>query len=493
MRVYEIIPGMAAWVTLLGLTFLSWKLPQVVVIFILLYDLYWLLKLFYLFLHLRFALTRMRKNLKIDWLEKLKAEKLDWERIRHLVILPMYKEPYGVVDQSLESLVEANYPKEKMLILLACEERGGEADRETAQKIEKKFGSVFGGFATTFHPADLPGELPGKGSNETWAIKHALPDLVDAHRIPYEDVLVSVFDSDTRTEKDYFGILAHHFLKASNPLRSSYQPIPLFTNNLGEAKFFARLVGFSSSFWHLMQSSRPEQLVTFSSHSLPLKALVDVGFWETNLVSEDARIFFQCLARYKGDWRTVPLLYPVYMDAVVGKNFFEAMKNLYKQQRRWAWGAENFVYLARDLKKEKGIPKRVRRFWLWTEFDGFFSWSTSSFIIFLFGILPNILGNENFKSSILSYNLPRMTGVILNLSTIGIIVSAVLSILLMAPRIKGFKKRYYFYYFVEWALMPLVFIFFGAIPALDAQTRLMIGGKARLGYWRTPKAAGQSS
>jgi hypothetical protein len=37
--------------------------------------------------------------------------------------------------------------------------------------------------------------------------------------------------------------------------------------------------------------------------------------------------------------------------------------------------------------------------------------------------------------------------------------------------------------------MPLVFIFFGAIPALDAQTRLMIGGKARLGYWRTPKAA----
>lgn len=487
MRIFELIPGLAAWVTLLGLIFLSWRLPQVVVIFILLYDLYWILKLFYLFLHLRYAFSKMRKNLKIDWLKKLEGEGSSWQNIRHLIVLPMYGEPYEVVEQSFQSLIDANYPKEKLLVLLACEERGGAGDRATAERIKEKFGSRFGGFMTTFHPADLPGEMPGKGSNEAWAVKHAIPELVDGKGIRYEDVLVSVFDIDTRTAPDYFGVLSHYFLKAPHPLRSSYQPIPLFTNNLGEAKFFARLVGFSSSFWHLMQSSRPEQLVTFSSHSLPLKALMDVGFWETNLVSEDSRIFFQCLAHYKGDWRTVPLFYPVYMDAVAGKSFFEAMKNLYKQQRRWAWGAENFVYAARDFEKTSGIPAKVRRFWLWTQFDGFYSWSTSSFIIFLFGVLPNVLGNEHFRSSLLSYNLPRMTGIILNLSTIGIIVSAVLSIILMAPRMSGFKKRYYLYYLLEWALMPIVFIIFGAIPALDAQTRLMIGGKARLGYWRTPK------
>lgn len=488
MRLYEILPGLAAWVTLLALVIFSWQLPQVVVVFILLYDLYWLLKLFYLFLHLRYAFSRMRKNLHTDWLKKLEGENLDWKKVYHLVILPMYQEPYPIIRESLSSLAKSNYPKEKILVLLACEERGGEGDRETARKLEEDFGHLFGGFCTTFHPAGLPGELPGKGSNETWAIKHALGKLVDERKIPHENVLVSVFDSDTRTPPDYFGVLAHSFLKAPHPLRSSYQPIPLFTNNLRDTQFFARLVGFSSSFWHLMQSSRPEQLVTFSSHSLPLKALEDAGFWETNLVSEDARIFFQCLVHYQGDWRTVPLFYPVYMDAVVGKNFFEAMKNLYKQQRRWAWGAENFVYLARDLKKAEGVPRRVKRFWLWVQLDGFYSWSTSSFIIFLFGIMPNVLGSENFKNSILSYNLPRMTGVILNLSTVGIIVSAILSLILMAPRIEGFKKRYYLFYLLEWALMPLVFIFFGAIPALDAQTRLMIGGRARLGYWRTPKS-----
>ncbi len=492
MRIFELIPGAAAWITLLGLIFLSWKLPQVVVIFILLYDLYWLLKLFYLFLHLRYAFSKTRKNLRTDWLRKLKAEGLDWERIRHLVILPTYREPYVVVEKSFASLAAANYPQENMLVVLASEERGGVGDRETAARIREKFGGVFGGFLLTFHPAGIAGELPGKGSNETWAARRGVEELIDRRGIPHEDVIVSVFDVDTRTEKDYFGVLSDSFLRAEHPLHSSYQPIPLFTNNLKETKFFARLIGFSSTFWQLMQSSRPEQLVTFSSHSIPLPALIDVGFWETNLVSEDSRIFFQCLAHYNGDWRTVPLFYPVSMDAVVGKTFWESMKNLYRQQRRWAWGSENFAYLMRDLKKNNKIPRKVKRFWTWTMFDGFYSWSTSSFIIFLFGLLPNVLGNEHFKSSLLSYNLPRMTGIILNLSTIGIIVSAVLSLILMAPRIEGFKKRHYLYYLVEWALMPLVFIFFGAIPALDAQTRLMIGGKARLGYWRTPKATKNS-
>ena len=71
-RFWEIIPGALAWLTLLGLTFLSWRAPVAVVIFILLYDLYWLLKLIYLFFHLRLSFTKMKANLKIDWLARLK-------------------------------------------------------------------------------------------------------------------------------------------------------------------------------------------------------------------------------------------------------------------------------------------------------------------------------------------------------------------------------------------------------------------------------------
>lgn len=59
-RFWEIIPGALAWITLLGFFFLSWRLPAAVVFIIILYDLYWLLKVIYLFSHLRPAFVKMR-------------------------------------------------------------------------------------------------------------------------------------------------------------------------------------------------------------------------------------------------------------------------------------------------------------------------------------------------------------------------------------------------------------------------------------------------
>ena len=289
-----------------------------------------------------------------------------------------------------------NYPLERLFVVLASEERGGLGDAATAAAVQTEFGSEFGGFLTTVHPGEIPGELPGKGSNETWAARTAVRELIDARGIPHDTVLVSVFDMDTRVAPEYFGILTFRFLTAPHPLRSSYQPTPVFSNNFHAVPVFARLIGLSATFWQLMQQGRPEQLVTFSSHSMPLPALVAVGYWDTTIVSEDSRIFFQCLLRYRGDWRSVPLIYPVYMDAVAGHSFFGAMRNLYKQQRRWAWGVENFPYLIEAFHRTPGIPVRVRWFWLWRTFDGFYSWATSSFVIFLFGVLPNVLGGDLF-------------------------------------------------------------------------------------------------
>lgn len=489
-RFWEIIPGALAWITLAGFFLLSWRLPALVVFIIILYDLYWLLKVIYLFSHLRPAFLKMRANFEIDWLAKLKAEKSGhWEKIHHLVILPVAYESYEVVRRAFLNLIESNYPKEKFFVALAIEERVGEVAQKIASRISEEFGRSFKNFLVTIHPSNIPGEMIGKGSNEVWAAKEVREKIIDPSGIPYQDILASVFDIDTRTGPDYFGILVHTFLSVPHPQHSSYQPIPIYLNNIHEAPFFARLMGFSSTFWQLMQEARPEQLVTFSSHSMPWQALTEVGFWETNLVSEDSRIFFQCLAHYKGDWRAEPIFYPIYLDAVVGENIWAATKNLYKQQRRWAWGAENLARLARDFSADNGsIPKKVKVFWFWVLFDGFYAWSTSSFIIFLFGWMPNILGNEVFRTSVLSYNLPRITGWMLNLSSVGILASAFLSIMILRPTMKGLKKRNYFVHIFQWLLTPITFVVFSALPALEAQTRLMLSGRFRLGFWNTPKA-----
>jgi len=488
-RILEIMPGALSWATLLGLLFLSWKSPFVVAIFIVLYDLFWLLKTLYLFIHLRISFLAMRRNMKTNWLHKLRGLGTEWEDVFHLVVFPMSKEPYSVVRESVRNIVSANYPAEKILLVLALEDRGGKADQETARMVQKEFGGRARRFFITTHPANIPGEMIGKGSNETWAVRQAIKEVIDPLGIPYARVIVSVFDIDTRPEKEYFGILTYRFLTVDDPQHASYQPIPLFMNNIREVPVFARLIGFSSSFWQFMQQGRPEQLVTFSSHSMPLKALIEVGFWDTDIVSEDSRIFFQCYNHYNGEWKTVPLLYPISMDSVSGSGVFDSLRNLYKQQRRWAWGIENVPYVFMNFWKNRQLPFKKKLFWSYALIDGFHSWATSSFIIFLFGFLPNVLGGSDFHTTILSYNLPQITGLIINLSTFGIITSAFLSIILLEPQLKLEKRKWYYYilYFAQWALIPVTFIFFSALPALESQTRMMLSGRFRLGFWRTPK------
>lgn len=489
-RFLEMVPGLASWLTLFGLVFLSWRLPLAVVIFVILYDLYWFLKIIYLFFHLRHSFVQMRANIKINWLKKIQNDFGDnWRNIYHLVILPAYKESYETVQASIQSLFEVNYPKDKMILVLGIEERGCPADLAIAEKIQKEFGGNFFKFLVTVHPANLPGEIPGKGSNETWAIRQAKKEIVDVLKIPYENIIVSSFDVDTRPGIDYFALLSYRFLQASDRQHASYQPIPLFINNLHRASPFARLVGFTSTFWQFMQQARPHRLVTFSSHSLPFKGLTEVGFWPTDIVSEDSGIFFKLFNHYDGRWRVVPLLYPVYMDAVVGVNFWEAMKNLYKQQRRWAWGAENFAYICTNFFKNRKIKWSAKIFWAFHYFSGHYSWATNSFILFIFSWLPTLLGDPAFQVTIASYNLPRITSWIMNGSTFGIVTSAILSVLLLPPKLPWLQKKHYFLYILQWFLLPLTIILFSSFPALEAQTRAILGGRFRLGFWRTPKAS----
>jgi hypothetical protein len=65
--------------------------------------------------------------------------------------------------------------------------------------------------------------------------------------------------------------------------------------------------------------------------------------------------------------------------------------------------------------------------------------------------------------------------------------SAILSVMLLPKKPGGLGAMDYVIYVLQWILMPFSLIIFGAIPGIEAQTRLMLGGKWRLGFWVTPK------
>lgn len=489
-RLLEILPGFLIWITLIGAFLLSWTKPVLFAYFIISFCVYFILRIFHFTIHLVAAYKEMKKNLAAEWIQKLNKLAKDhpnknWENIYHIIILPMYKEELSLVRETIMALVNSNYPKDRMIAVLATEERAGKSGQKVGKAVAEEFGNKFFHFLITCHPKDIPGEIAGKGSNEAWAGKEVKEKIIDILKIPYENIIVSTFDIDTQAYPQYFTCLTYYYLTSPNPTRSSFQPIPLYLNNIWDVPFFSRVVALSNVFWETLQQQRPEKIVTYSSHSMSFKAIVDINFWQKNVVSEDAGVFWKAFLFYDGDYQVIPFHYPLSMDCVKGKNLKDTVVSQYKQQRRWAWGSEGIPYLLFGFLKNKKIPfgKKIRYGFLIIE--GFWAWATNAFLIFLGGWLPLALGEKTFQATLLAYNLPRITGSLMTVAMFGLVICVIISIRLIFLRPFSNKKKRIFLMIAQWIFFPFTFIFFGAIPAIDAQTRLMLG--KYMGFWPTEK------
>lgn len=475
-RIWEILPGFLSWGTLIGLTVLGFILPFWIAIFVIAYDVYLLIRIVYMSIHLLYAYRRLKEYRSVDWIDRLtsKTHLLDWNKVHHIVVIPTYDESIHVLRTSIESLVQTNYPKERMHVVIGFEERAGEKGKERARTLKKEFGSSFQTFVTAFHPDGLPGEKRVKSANASWAIQKMEEKLADQN-IAEEMILVSNFDSDTVVTPEYFSYLAYTFVTTPDPYHASYQPIPVYNNNLWDAPSFSRVVAMGSTFWQMIESTRPERLVTFSSHSMTLKALHDVGYWQRNIISEDSRIFWQCLLRYDGNYRTIPLYTTVSMDAALAPTWWQTLVNQYKQKRRWAWGIENFPYLVEGCLHNKKIPFGIKFTYLFRTLEGHYSWATAAIIVATLGWIPVLFGDPSFHQTFLSYSLPFITRTLMTIAMSGLIVSATLTILLLPHKPQHYSPWKYLLIILQWALVPLIATLLSAFPALDSETRLMLG------------------
>ncbi len=482
-RFLEMIPGSLVWLTFFLAAGLSFFKPLWVLYFILAFDLYWLFRVSYFIFYLTISWNRYRHATKVDWLDKLKKEAPAWKKKYHLIFLPTYKESLTILRATFENLHRVSYPLEKFIIVLCGEEKDKERFLANAHEIQQEFGSLFGHFVTSVHPVGLPGEIPGKGSNMNYA-GHLVQKMIDSWKIPYEEIIVSAFDIDTCVHPQYFAHLTYLYCTIPNPLRTSYQPVALYNNNIWQSNPILRISAFGTTFWLLAELARPDRLFTFSSHSMPFRALVDVGFWQKNIVTEDSRIFLQCFLRYSGDYRVTPMYLPVSMDTAEGNNFWDGLKNLYRQQRRWAWGVEHFPFMVWHFRRHRHIPWTKKIKYLWNLGEGMYSWATVPILIFILGRLPLYLAPEALRQTALYQNTPFTLEGLMNLAMAGIFVSVLLSILLLPPPPHS-RPWNYPVMVLQWLILPVSLILFGSIPAIESQTRLVLG--KYLGFYVSKK------
>ncbi len=490
-RILEIFPGALSWSVLLLAVILAYFFPLWTAGFITAFAVYWFFRSVYFSIHLGVGYRITKKNEARDWISELNelssrnVSVEHWSDIYHLVIIPTYRESEHILKDTLSSIGTNDYPSERMIVVLAMEERAGREAVETAERMKAFFGDKFFRFLVTFHPQDIPGEIAGKSSNEAWATRVAKDEVIDKLGIPYERIILTSLDSDTVVYPKYFSCLTHFYLTARKPTRSSFQPVPLYINNIWEASPISRVFAFSSTFWHTINQQRPEKLITFSSHSMSFRALVDIGFKQTNVVSEDSRVFWQCLFKFDGDYEVIPIHYPVSMDANAAPTFFETVISIYKQKRRWAYGAENIPYFLFGFIKNMKIPFSKKFSFGFEVIEGQLTWATAPILIFILGWLPILFARDDFVGMVVFHNLPIILSRVLTLTMLGLVMSAYLSILLLPPKPPNYGKATFIILILQWLIVPLTMIFFSAFPALDAQTRLMLG--KYMGFWPTPK------
>lgn len=474
-RIYEILPGLSIWLTLILCIVFSFARPMWMIYFIILFDIYWVLKVINFAFYLILSWSRFRTVKKNNWEDKMKHGLTNYQDKHHIVFLTVYNETWEVVKGAIQSICEAAYDRDKFVVVVAGEEKNKEHCEMIYAKTKEKFHDCFGDIIFTLHPKNLPEEIPGKGSNLHYAEKQ-VKKYVDQRDWHYENVIVTVFDIDTVCHIQYFSYLTYLYCTHPNPTRSSFQPIALYNNNMWDSPAFLRIMAFGTTFWMMTSLARQDALVTFSSHSMSFQAVVDAGYHEKRIVSEDSRIFYQCLLAYNGNYEVTPMYIPVSMDTVRDEKWWQSMKNLYRQQRRWAWGVEHVPYLLWEF-REKGrlIPwwKKVK--WVFIEWEGKWSWALVALLITILGRLPLWIASESVRQSALFFNAPHLLEILMISAMTGMLLSAVLSIPLLPKKPESHPKHQYIIMFLQWALLPITLIFMSAIPAIDAVTHMMFG------------------
>ncbi len=262
----------------------------------------------------------------------------------HIIILPSYKESETTLIQTLSVLASHPLAKYAYKVCLAMEERevGSLAKGET---LKARFQAKFRSLTVTIHPADIEGELSGKGSNVRWAARYMaerecvksdptprlpLASRVLPERIP--DAVITVMDADTAFAGDYFLAVSAKYLLANPEKRRQMMFIPplIFDRNQSDVPtvtrvtdifwaaasvpflFFSFHCYYQDQITHMdirsgiggIYPSSGAKLPT-SAYSVSLALAVQIGFWDAGpqAIGEDMHMFCKSMLDTRGNVR----------------------------------------------------------------------------------------------------------------------------------------------------------------------------------------------
>jgi hypothetical protein len=473
-RALEILPGFVSWSLILFPIWGSIIVPTLVAYYVITFAVYWLYRSVTLAILSLVAHFKVRAASAFDWREDIKKRFPDsWDSIQHIIVIPTYKEPVAILERTISALSRQSYPVKNIHIMVSFEVREGAAAKEKSRQLKEKYSGVFGSFMTTFHP-DIEGEIKGKSSNTCWGAIKAKEELVDKRGIPIEKITITSEDADAIFHHHYFSNLTYEYLTTDKPFNKIWQGGIVFYNNIWRVPAPVRVLASIFSVTQLYILMRKDRLVNFSTYSTSLKHVHDIGYWDTDVIPEDYRLFFKSYFAKDGDFEVQPIFLPIFADAAEADGTWNTLVNQYEQLKRWAWGVSDDAYIIRAYVLADKIPFWDKTLRISKVIEDHFLWPVNWFAITVSAIMPPLL-NETFSRTVLGKTLPQVTSLLLTLSLVSMLVIFVVDAMNRPPRPNKYNPLSYIGQPLEFLLLPIVGFFFSALPGIDAHTRLMLG------------------
>ena len=393
------------------------------------------------------------------------------DQIIHAIIVATVNETRDVLEPTLQAIIDSHYDLKNVILVFAYEARAGATTEERVHELLGDFKGHFKHAMAVKHPADMPGEVIGKGGNVTFAARE-LQRYLEAEQIDPLHVIVTTLDADNRVDKKYLSALTYLYCVVPDPLRASYQPLPMFTNNIWDAPAPMRVIATGNNFFYIVLTQRPHLERNFSAHAQSMRALIDMDFWSVRTIVEDGHHFWRSYFFFDGDYRVYPLTVPIYQDAVLADGYLKTLKAQFIQLRRWTYGASDIAYIANQgfLKKTKAPRHDVIAKFL-RALEGHVTWGSGALLLLGAGFIPTFINPQSYTAN----ELPLIISRIQTIGLIGLGASLFVCLKTLPPRPARYKRHRSLFMLIQWVYLPVTTIAYGSMAALYSQTRLMFG------------------
>lgn len=475
-RFAEVLVTVTTWLIVTIPLWLSPFHPAVVAYGIIAFNLYFLYQSFETAFRAVTAYLYIQKNDSIDYARMLgDIEVVDrFSRMVHIIVIPCYRESISKLVETIDCIANSDYSEKSQLnIVLGLEARENEAKSKALKLIQKYEGVLK--IHSTYHTLTKD-EVPGKASNQAWAVRQIEKDIITSNNIDPNNVLITVCDADSKFPSNYFSYLTYTYLVDQDRRFHFYWAPVLLYNNFWKLPFFVRMQASLSSIIRLAYLLDRNNLIQISTYSVSLKLLQDIGYWDVDIIPEDWHVHLQAFFKYGQKVKTIPLYTIVNGDAVYSGSVKNTFLNRYEQEKRWAWGVSDVAYAWSRMWETPHIPLNIKFDKFFFLFRSHILWPTSFFILTVFATITPII-NPVFKRSVLGFILPQVSGLILTVSSTMLIVYTILDISVRRRFSIETRPHNVLLLIIQWSILPIVSFFLSSVPALDAHTRMLLGKK----------------